>query len=138
LQLKSNKDDESNSLSFNSYTQQICIDDAVVIDPDCIDNSVTNDSFIKRELRYGIGARAVDDGYENDEEQEENKFQPQSQLSEGIPTAAALTGTEASGGAVRELSKRGPSQIVSYSSRFVNKIRYLMARLSNLLHFTIP
>lgn len=138
MQLKSNKDDESNSLSFNSYTQQICIDDAVVIDPDCIDNSVTNDSFIKRELRYGIGARAVDDGYENDEEQEENKFQPQSQLSEGIPTAATLTYTEASGGAVRELSKRGPSQIVSYSSRFVNKIRYLMARLSNLLHFTIP
>jgi hypothetical protein len=26
-------------------------------------------------------------------------------------------------GAARELSRRGPSQIVSYSSRFVNKIR---------------
>lgn len=32
-------------------------------------------------------------------------------------------------GAARELSTRGPSQIVTYSSRFVNKIRYLITSL---------
>ncbi|KAM0511996.1 hypothetical protein ACHAPE_009352 [Trichoderma viride] len=107
---------------FNSYTQKICINDAVVIDPGRNDNLVTNDGFTMRELRYGIGARAVDDEYEDDDEEEENEFQPQSRLSEGFLTAAALTGTEALDGAVRELSKRDPNQIVSFSSRFVNKI----------------
>ncbi|PTB62067.1 hypothetical protein BBK36DRAFT_1163396 [Trichoderma citrinoviride] len=213
LQLEVQEADEgSNSLSFNSYTQQICIDDAVVIDPDRIDNAVTNDGFTMRELRYGIGARAkaaravngdVDD---EDEDEDEDNLQPQPQLIEAIPTVAALTGVDASNGqtqsligpappsvldsmalqlsqdvktvaklvediarlesaieeavdpdsaetkrdalllekkrmrlarlktngtglktanprsAARELSKRGPSQIVSYSSRFVNKI----------------
>ncbi|KPM42480.1 hypothetical protein AK830_g4057 [Neonectria ditissima] len=54
---------------FNSYTQQICIDDAVVIDPDRIDNAVTNDGFTMRELRYAIGARTggSSDDYEEDE-----------------------------------------------------------------------
>ncbi|KAK0760790.1 hypothetical protein N5P37_005726 [Trichoderma harzianum] len=196
--------------SFNSYTQQICIDDAVVIDPDRIDNAVTNDGFTMRELRYGIGARAnaaraaVEDQSEDDDEDEDG-IQPQRQLPGVAPTPAVLTGTDASGGtpamigpapptaldsmaiqlnqdvktiaklvediarlesaieeavspgsddtkrdalllekkrmrlarlktngtslksknprgAARELSTRGPSQIVTYSSRFVNKI----------------
>ncbi|PON21569.1 hypothetical protein TGAM01_v209600 [Trichoderma gamsii] len=52
--------DESNSLSFNSYTQQICIDDAVVIDPDRFDNSVTNDGFADaRELSKGGPSQTV-------------------------------------------------------------------------------
>ncbi|KAL7815141.1 hypothetical protein V8C26DRAFT_402544 [Trichoderma gracile] len=202
---------------FNSYTQQICIDDAVVIDPDRIDNAVTNDGFTMRELRYGIGARAKaaralngmrDDEDESSDDGDENEdvIQPQPKQNEAIPTPATLTGTDASSGqtppligpaaptlldsmalqlsqdvktvaklvediarletaieeavdpdsaeskrdalllekkrmrlarlktngtglrskgprtAARELSRRGPSQIVSYSSRFVNKI----------------
>ncbi|KAM0198481.1 hypothetical protein ACHAPI_004005 [Fusarium lateritium] len=39
---------------FNSYTQQICVDDAVVTDPDRIDNQVTNDGFTMRDLRFAI------------------------------------------------------------------------------------
>ncbi|KAK6721154.1 hypothetical protein SNK04_000049 [Fusarium graminearum] len=39
---------------FNSYTQQICVDDAVVTDPDRIDNPVTNDGFTMRDLRFAI------------------------------------------------------------------------------------
>ncbi|KAM0490561.1 hypothetical protein ACHAP8_011466 [Fusarium lateritium] len=44
----------------NSYTQQICVDDAVVTDPDRIDNPVTNDGFTMRDLRFAIsGAHAT-------------------------------------------------------------------------------
>ncbi|RFN47650.1 hypothetical protein FIE12Z_8107 [Fusarium flagelliforme] len=53
---------------FNSYTQQICIDDAVVIDPDRVDNSVTNDGFTMRELRQAIGARATGGDYDDEDE----------------------------------------------------------------------
>ncbi|KAG7406377.1 hypothetical protein Forpe1208_v013961 [Fusarium oxysporum f. sp. rapae] len=189
---------------FNSYAQQICIDDAVVVDPDRVDNAVTNDGFTMRELRYAIGARSGgDDGefYDDDtlpepidevaEKLIEN-FDPASvttgametnavlgparptaldsigiQLAQDAQTIAKLVedvakletsieettdassaetkrnalllekkrmrlarlktnGTGLKGqklrGSVRELSKRGPSQIVSYSSRFVNKI----------------
>jgi hypothetical protein len=41
---------------FNSYTQEICVDDAVVVDPDRIDNSVTNDGFTMRDLRFAISS----------------------------------------------------------------------------------
>lgn len=34
--------------SFNSYTQQICIDDAVVVDPNRAENVVTNDGTTMR------------------------------------------------------------------------------------------
>ncbi|KAF5001944.1 hypothetical protein FGRMN_685 [Fusarium graminum] len=44
---------------FNSYTQQICVDDAVVVDPDRIDNSVTNDGFTMRDLRFAISGAHV-------------------------------------------------------------------------------
>lgn len=37
-----------NITSFNSYTQQICIDDAVVMDPDRSENVVTNDGTTMR------------------------------------------------------------------------------------------
>ncbi|RHZ67383.1 uncharacterized protein CDV56_109620 [Aspergillus thermomutatus] len=186
---------------FNSYTQQICIDDAVVIDPDRIDNAVTNDGFTMRELRYAIGARAGDeDDYYEDEPVPAASAAPVTapptadataaavpagtqpmigpapptaldsiaiQLSQDVKTVSKLvediakleaaveeatdpnsddtkrdalllekkrmrlarlktTGTglrsSNSRSAVRELSQRGPSQIVSYSSRFVNKI----------------
>ena len=46
------------TVSFNSYTQQICIDDAVVVDPDRVDNTVTNDGCTMRELRYAMGPPA--------------------------------------------------------------------------------
>ncbi|KAF5567875.1 hypothetical protein FNAPI_449 [Fusarium napiforme] len=196
---------------FNSYTQQICIDDAVVIDPDRVDNPVTNDGFTMRELRYAIGARASEDDDYYEEEAGEEPLPlplplPMSQP-QAIATADATTGAAPAGdnekppmigpkpptaldsvaiqltqdvktisklvediaqlenaieetkdsssletkrdalllekkrmrlariktngagmkskslrGSVRELSQRGPSQIVSYSSRFVNKI----------------
>ncbi len=35
-------------IRFNSYTQQICVDDAVVIDPDRAENVVTNDGVTMR------------------------------------------------------------------------------------------
>ncbi|KAF7551363.1 hypothetical protein G7Z17_g5057 [Cylindrodendrum hubeiense] len=54
---------------FNSYTQQICIDDAVVIDPDRVDNAVTNDGFTMRELRQAMGARAGDERDDFDEDE---------------------------------------------------------------------
>ncbi|EAW12959.1 uncharacterized protein ACLA_013960 [Aspergillus clavatus NRRL 1] len=182
---------------FNSYTQQICIDDAVVIDPDRIDNAVTNDGFTMRELRYAIGARAGDE--EDYYDDGEPLAAPVTAASTGDASADVAAGTQAmigpapptaldsiaiqltqdvktvsklvediakleaaveeatdpnsddtkrdalllekkrmrlarikttgtglkstnARGAVRELSQRGPSQIVSYSSRFVNKI----------------
>lgn len=111
--------------SFNSYTQQICIDDAVVIDSDRIGSAATKDGITMRDLRYSIGARAKaaraaeEDEYEgNDEEEEENNLE-----------------SENSRGATQELFKRGLNQIVSYSSRVVNKIRYLMASLALFLFF---
>lgn len=57
--------------SFNSYTQQICIDDAVVIDPDRVDNPVSNDGFTMRDMRFAIGAREGtldNDSYDDDYE----------------------------------------------------------------------
>ncbi|KAK6339825.1 hypothetical protein TWF718_009215 [Orbilia javanica] len=36
---------------FNSFTQQICIDDAVIIDPGRPENAITNDGLTMRELR---------------------------------------------------------------------------------------
>ncbi|OBS23324.1 hypothetical protein FPOA_03873 [Fusarium poae] len=68
---------------FNSYTQQICIDDAVVIDPDRVDNSVTNDGFTMRELRHAIGARAGGGGYNDDEEDDQDVI-------DALPEPAAL------------------------------------------------
>jgi hypothetical protein len=41
---------------FNSYTQQICIDDAVVIDPARADNPITNDGFTMQDLRTVMAA----------------------------------------------------------------------------------
>jgi hypothetical protein len=41
---------------FNSYTQKICIDDAVVIDPTHIDNPITNDGFTMRDLVVAMGS----------------------------------------------------------------------------------
>lgn len=105
--------------SFNSYTQQVCVDDAVVIDPDRINNAATNDDSTMQELCYGIGARAKavraadkNEYEDNDEEEEESKLE-----------------SKKSHGTARELFKRGPKQIVSYSSRVVNNIRYLIAAL---------
>ncbi|KAK7229795.1 hypothetical protein V2G26_001965 [Clonostachys chloroleuca] len=66
---------------FNSFTQQICIDDAVVIDPDRVDNSVTNDGFTMRELRYAIGVRA------NEEDDQEEYYEPPAPLSLPLPTS---------------------------------------------------
>ncbi|RAH86853.1 hypothetical protein BO86DRAFT_394649 [Aspergillus japonicus CBS 114.51] len=186
---------------FNTYTQQICIDDAVVIDPDRVDNAVTNDGFTMRELRYAIGARAGDND-DQDESVDESPLQlplatdeilPSTapdeaasatkqmigpapptaldsmaiQLSQDVKTVTKLveeiaaleasiedaldvdsaatkrdtlllekkrmrlarlktTGTGLKSAnprhAARDLSRRGPSQIVSYNSRFVNKI----------------
>jgi hypothetical protein len=40
----------TNVCSFNSYTQQICIDDAVVIDPERAENVITNDGTTMRIL----------------------------------------------------------------------------------------
>ncbi|GKU04421.1 hypothetical protein FLAG1_07120 [Fusarium langsethiae] len=190
---------------FNSYTQQICIDDAVVIDPDRVDNSVTNDGFTMRELRHAIGARAGGEDYDDEEDygdaidalpeasalpaiqstgteitangtdkpagvtpsaikaldtvaiqlREDAKTVEklvsdvaslETLIEEAIDLASAETkrnilllekkrmrlariktnGTGLKGkklrGTVKALSQRGPSQIVTYSSRFVNKI----------------
>ncbi|KAF0636019.1 hypothetical protein FPSE5266_20341 [Fusarium pseudograminearum] len=190
---------------FNSYTQQICIDDAVVIDPDRVDNSVTNDGFTMRELRHAIGARAGGDDYDDEEDygneidalpmptslptieatgtevaadgtsttpkpadattkaldtiaiqlREDAKTVEklvadvaslETLIEEAVDPASADTkrnilllekkrmrlariktnGTGLKGkklrGSVKALSQRGPSQIVTYSSRFVNKI----------------
>ncbi|KAH6991891.1 hypothetical protein EDB82DRAFT_573679 [Fusarium venenatum] len=190
---------------FNSYTQQICIDDAVVIDPDRVDNSVTNDGFTMRELRHAIGARAGGDDYADEEEEEDaidalpeptalptitasgtevtadgtgktadatpaatkaldtiaiqlredaktveklvsDVASLETLIEEAVDPSSAETkrnilllekkrmrlariktnGTGLKGkklrGTVKALSQRGPSQIVTYSSRFVNKI----------------
>ncbi|KAF5237904.1 hypothetical protein FAUST_5856 [Fusarium austroamericanum] len=189
---------------FNSYTQQICIDDAVVIDPDRVDNSVTNDGFTMRELRHAIGARAGGDDYDDEEDygneidalpipslptieatgaevaadgtgttpkpadattkaldtiaiqlREDAKTVEklvsdvaslETLIEEAVDPSSADTkrnilllekkrmrlariktnGTGLKGkklrGSVKALSQRGPSQIVTYSSRFVNKI----------------
>ncbi|KAF5670062.1 hypothetical protein FHETE_4745 [Fusarium heterosporum] len=199
---------------FNSYTQQICIDDAVVIDPDRVDNAVTNDGFTMREIRHAIGARADGNGYDDDEDDYEDAIDALPvttslpSLGNGTDAAADVTGavstiadkstsadalpavtkaldtvaiqlredaktveklvsdvakletlieeavdsasaetkrnvlllekkrmrlarikTNGAGlkgkklrGSVKALSQRGPSQIVTYSSRFVNKI----------------
>jgi hypothetical protein len=40
----------SNFRSFNSYTQQICIDDAVIVDPERAENVITNDGTTMRIL----------------------------------------------------------------------------------------
>ncbi|KAJ4024669.1 hypothetical protein NW766_000909 [Fusarium irregulare] len=186
---------------FNSYTQQICIDDAVVIDPDRVDNAVTNDGFTMRELREAIGARTSAGDYDDEDEDEHEldtlpkptslpTIAPEAaaDTNKAVATAPAATqaldtiaiqlredaktveklvsdvaaletqieeaidpdnaetkrnilllekkrmrlariktnGTGLKGkklrGTVKALSQRGPSQIVTYSSRFVNKI----------------
>lgn len=179
-----------------------------MVDPDRVDNSVTNDGFTMRELRYAIGARAADeDDYYEDEPSPpplpvaapatapasvamtaaSTAVTPAGtppligpvpptpldsmtiQLSQDVKTVSKLVGdiaqleaaieeaadpssdatkrdalllerkrmrlarlkTNGNGlkpvnprGTVRELSQRGPSQVVSYSSRFVKKLRY--------------
>ncbi|KAL1622537.1 hypothetical protein SLS56_008715 [Neofusicoccum ribis] len=74
---------------FNSYTQQICIDDAVVVDPERLVNVLTNDGFTMDNLRTSL----VGD--------------------------VNLSATEEH---PKTSVKRGPSQIVTYSSRFVDKL----------------
>lgn len=200
-----------------------------MIDPDRVDNAVTNDGFTMRELRQAMGARASDEGDDSDEDEylplPRSLPQPipqpapaitapvtspitdtttavtaagtttdskadvpagtppmigpapptvldsmMIQLSQDAQTISKLVGeiatleatieeatdttsaktkqdalllekkrmrlarlklngsgmkTTKSRSSARELSQRGPSQIVSYSSRFVNKIRYV-------------
>jgi len=178
----------------------------VVIDPDRVDNAVTNDGFTMRELRQAIGARATGGDY-NDEDEDDYGLDAlpeptalpsiapeaaaavddtkavattpaatqaldtiaiqlredaktveklvsdvaalETQIEEAIDPDSAETkrnilllekkrmrlariktnGTGLKGkklrGTVKALSQRGPSQIVTYSSRFVNKIRYI-------------
>lgn len=45
----------NNMIRFNSYTQQICIDDAVVIDPNRSENVVTNDGTTMRIMAQKSG-----------------------------------------------------------------------------------
>lgn len=45
----------NNIISFNSYTQQICIDDAVVIDSNRSENVVTNDGTTMRIMAQKSG-----------------------------------------------------------------------------------
>ncbi|KAL6695235.1 hypothetical protein J3F84DRAFT_395426 [Trichoderma pleuroticola] len=150
------------TLSFNSYTQQICIDDAVVIDPDRIDNAVTNDGFTMRELRYGIGARAkvarAADGYEyqdddEDEDEDEDEIQPQPlpqplpqpqpQLSEAVPTAAVLTGTDASSGTPVMIGPAPPTALdsmaiqLSQDVKTVSKLVEDIARLESAIEESV-
>ncbi|GME51320.1 Phenylacetyl-ligase [Neofusicoccum parvum] len=73
---------------FNSYTQQICIDDAVVVDPERLVNVLTNDGFTMDNLRTSLIG---------DVNLSATEEQPKTSV------------------------KRGPSQIVTYSSRFVDK-----------------
>ena len=44
---------------FNSYTQQICIDDAVVVNPDRADNILTNDGSTMRTLVETMGSYSL-------------------------------------------------------------------------------
>ncbi|KAM0227454.1 hypothetical protein ACHAPO_011516 [Fusarium lateritium] len=91
---------------FNSYTQQICIDDAVVIDPDRVDNSVTNDGFTMRELRHAIGARAGGGDYDDEEDEED--------VIDALPEATSLptitaTGTEVTADATGKTTDVAPA-----------------------------
>ena len=175
----------------------------MVVDPDRVDNAVTNDGFTMRELRQAIGARATSDDYDDEDDdhygvdalpepttlptiapeataadstktvattpaatqaldniaiqlREDAKTVEklvsdvatlETKIEEAIDPSSAETkrdilllekkrmrlariktnGTGLKGkklrGAVKALSQRGPSQIVTYSSRFVNKIR---------------
>lgn len=52
-----------------------------MIDPDRVDNSVTNDGFTMRELRYAIGVRA------NEEDDQEEYYEPPAPLSLPLPTS---------------------------------------------------
>lgn len=176
----------------------------MVVDPDRVDNAVTNDGFTMRELRQAIGARATSGDYDDEDDDDygvdalpEPTTLPaiapeptaadstkvvattppatqaldaiaiqlredaktveklvsdvatlETKIEEAIDPSSAETkrdilllekkrmrlariktnGTGLKGkklrGTVKALSQRGPSQIVTYSSRFVNKIRY--------------
>ncbi|KAI8262808.1 hypothetical protein K4K58_000382 [Colletotrichum sp. SAR11_239] len=81
---------------FNSYTQQICIDDAVVVDPDRIENSVTNDGFTMRDLRLASGAgvdpNAGEDDHGNDES-EDGVVIPVQESTEDVSGVTLTSGT---------------------------------------------
>ncbi|KAJ5646745.1 hypothetical protein N7490_003117 [Penicillium lividum] len=93
---------------FNSYTQQICIDDAVVIDPDRVDNSVTNDGFTMRELRYAIGARRDENADSESEDDEEYLPQPAAAKSTASPVDDA-SNTSSTAVIVENKPEMGPA-----------------------------
>ncbi|RPA86777.1 hypothetical protein BJ508DRAFT_410962 [Ascobolus immersus RN42] len=147
---------------FNSYTQKICIDDAVVIDPSHGDNPITNDGFTMRDLVLAMGYEKgdVDDNQAVLAAAEQMK--PDMTVLEELQKAVNLLESEveeatdvAAEDIVRKrklleqkrarLSKaklqlasaldavdrvqlakhyadRGPSQLATYSSKFVDKL----------------
>lgn len=106
-----------------------------------------------RELRYGIGARAnaarAVDGYEDEDDEDEDVIQPQPQplpqpqpqpqLSEAVPTAAVLTGTDASGGTPTMIGPAPPTPLdsmaiqLSQDVKTVSKLVQDIARLETAI-----